>query len=76
MTIDKFGIPFRKALPAKLIDKIHAIEGTIRHYMTGRDYYEFYRSINSQEFDISWNQGTWTYIQRGLYEDDEDECNP
>ena len=52
---------------AKLIDKIQAIDGT----MTGRDNYEFYRSMNSQEFDISWNQGTRTFIQRGLYGDDE-----
>ena len=67
MTILKFGIPFREALPAKLIDKIQAIDGT----MTGRDNYEFYRSMNSQEFDISWNQGTRTFIQRGLHGDDE-----
>ena len=40
MTIAKFGIPFREALPEQLITIIDAVEGAIRRSMTGTDYYE------------------------------------
>ena len=71
MTIIKFGLPFREFLPKKLSARIDAIEGRIRRTMTGTNYYEFYKTMNDQEFDISWKQGTWTFVQRGLYEYDE-----
>ena len=70
MTIVKFGIRYKNALPVKLHDWIDAMERTIRLSMTGTNYYEFYRVKECLEFDISWNQGTWTFVQRGLYEDD------
>ena len=68
MTILKFGIPYRKTLPPILQDEIDTLEHTVRRTCTGSDYYEAYRVHNCLNFDISWSYGTWTFVQRGLFE--------
>ena len=71
MTIVKFGIRVEDALPVRLRNRIDAIERMIRDSLTGTNYYEGHRVRKCLEFDISWNQGTWTFAQRGLYIDDD-----
>ena len=68
MTILKFGIPYRKTLPPILQNEIDTLEHTICRTCTGSDYYEAYRVHNCLNFDISWSYGTWTFVQRGLFE--------
>ena len=38
--------------------------------MTGTNYYEFLKKVHDREFDISWKQGTWIFVRRGLYPGD------
>ena len=71
MTIVKFGIRFREALPEQLVDRISAIESMIMRGMNGINYCEAYRVRKCLTFDIIWSLWTWTFVQRGLYEDDE-----
>ena len=71
MTILKFGIPYEEILPRLLQNEIDTVEHIIRRRLTGSDYYEYHRVKDCLEFDISWNKGTWTFVQRGLFEEDE-----
>ena len=69
--IIRFGISSRETLPVELQNEIESVEDTIRRRLTGYNYFECYRANSILEFDMSWNQGTWTFVQRGLFKDDE-----
>ena len=71
ITVLKFGIRYKEIVPTLLQNEIDTVEHMIRRKLTGSNYYEYHRVIECLEFDISWNKGTWTFVQRGLFEEDE-----
>ena len=71
LTVLKFGIPFTETLPPLLQIAVNAVDRRLRRSCTGTDYYEHYRVQEWRlNLNISWNHGTWTFVQRGFYEDD------
>ena len=71
LTILKFGIRYKEIVPTLIQHEIDTVERTIRNSLTGSEYYEYYRVKDCLEFDISWRHGTWTFVQRDLYEDND-----
>ena len=71
LTVLKFGIPFTETLPPLLQIAVNVVDRRLRRSCTGTDYYEHYRVQEWRlHLNISWNHGTWTFVQRGFYEDD------
>ena len=70
-TILKFGIPYEEILPKSLEKKIDTVEHTIRRSLTGSEYYAYYPVKDGLEFGISWKHGTWTFIRRDKFKDDD-----
>ena len=68
LTILKFGIRYKEIVHTLLQNEIDTVEHTIRRSLTGSEYYEYFRVNKCLEFDISWRHGTWTLVQRDLFE--------
>ena len=71
MVVIQFGLGYGEVLPPNIYEEMLSVEDEIRRKMTGYEYYEYYRVKHCLEFDISWHRGTWTFVQRGLFEDDD-----
>ena len=71
MVVVKYGLGYSEVLPPEILEEIRSVDDEIRRKMTGNNYYEHYRVEHCLEFDIGWNRGTWTFDQRGLFENDD-----